>query len=97
MALVILVVATALEGFSFRTVIRESDKVRAGASWPGFIRATKDPDLVLVLLEDAAALVGLSLALIGIVLGELTGHAVGWRGNARSRASQKCPPTALLL
>jgi cation diffusion facilitator family transporter len=75
-ALVILAVAVVLEGVSFRTVIRESNKVRAGAPWPAFIRASKNPDLVLILFEDAAALVGLSLALAGIGLGQLTGSSV---------------------
>jgi cation diffusion facilitator family transporter len=75
-AVVILGVAVILEAISFRTVIRESNKVRGELSWPAFVRATKNPDLALVLLEDAAALTGLGLALIGIALYQVTGNSL---------------------
>ncbi len=73
-AFVILLVAMMLEGLSFRTAVKESNKSRRG-SWPGFIRDTKDPDLAVVLLEDSAALVGLTLALLGLGLSTLTGNS----------------------
>jgi cation diffusion facilitator family transporter len=69
----ILLVAMVLEGLSFRTATKESNKSRKG-SWPGFIRDTKDPDLAVVLLEDSAALVGLTLALLGLGLSTITGN-----------------------
>jgi cation diffusion facilitator family transporter len=75
-AVVILGVAVLLEGFSFRTVIKESNKVRGHQSLKTFVRSTKNPDLALVLLEDAAALTGLTLALVGIGLYYVTGSAV---------------------
>ena len=71
----ILGVAVLLEGISFRTVVRESNKERGSSSWPAFLRETKSPDLVLVFMEDAAALVGLGLALGGLALSALTGDA----------------------
>jgi cation diffusion facilitator family transporter len=74
-AFAILLVAMALEGMSFRTAIKESNRSRRG-SWPGFIRDTKDPDLAVVLLEDSAALVGLTLAVHGLGLSTLTGNTV---------------------
>jgi cation diffusion facilitator family transporter len=75
-ALVVLVVAIGLESFSFRTAIVESNKVRGGASWVGFIRRAKAPELPVVLLEDFAALVGLMLALFGVGLTMITGDPV---------------------
>jgi cation diffusion facilitator family transporter len=72
----ILAVAVVLESLSFHTVIGESNKVRAGRSWPAFLRETKNPDLILVFLEDAAALTGLTVALAGLGLYELTGSGV---------------------
>jgi cation diffusion facilitator family transporter len=70
--LVVLVAAIVMEGFSFRTAISESNKIRSGRSWPQFIRAAKAPELPVVLLEDLAALLGLVFALIGIGMTLLT-------------------------
>ncbi|MGI8681778.1 MAG: cation diffusion facilitator family transporter [Mycobacteriales bacterium] len=68
-AIGVLLVAMALEAFSFRTAYRESVKVKpAGMSWPGFIRHSKNPELPVVLLEDTAALLGLIFALAGVSL-----------------------------
>jgi cation diffusion facilitator family transporter len=75
-AIGVLVGSMVLEGLSFRTGIREANEVRpAGESWWGFIRHTKSPDLAVVLLEDSAALVGLVIALLGVVIAEATGNA----------------------
>ena len=72
-AVVILVVAMVMEGFSFRTAVKESRhrKERAG-SWWRFIRTAKVPELPVVLLEDAGALVGLTFALAGVALAQVT-------------------------
>lgn len=67
-AIGILVVAIALEIGSFRTAVRESNRVRGTESWWGFIRHSRNPELPVVLLEDLGALVGLVLALGGVVL-----------------------------
>lgn len=67
-AIGILVVAIALEAGSFRTAVHESNRFRGTESWWGFIRHTRNPELPVVLLEDLGALVGLVLALIGVVL-----------------------------
>ena len=69
-AVVILVVAIALETFSFRTAIVEANHVRGGESWWSFIRHTRNPELPVVLLEDLGAEVGLILALIGVLLAQ---------------------------
>jgi cation diffusion facilitator family transporter len=71
-ALVVLVIAIGLEGFSLRTGVRESNRSRGRARWRSFIRHAKAPELPAVLLEDVAALTGLGLALIGVVLAWLT-------------------------
>lgn len=75
-AIGILVLGIALEGWSFATAVRESNKVRHNASWAAFIRHSKSPELPVVLLEDFGALVGLALALIGISLAVITGNPV---------------------
>ena len=62
----VLVIAIALEGFSFHTAITESNQVRGDRSWPAFIRTAKAPELPVILLEDLAALLGLVFALFGV-------------------------------
>lgn len=72
----ILVVAIALESFSLRTAVKESNLVRAkGQSWVSFIRHSKAPELPVVLLEDLAALLGLVFALFGVGMTIITGNS----------------------
>ncbi len=78
-AVVILLVAIGLESYSFYTAIVESKKVKGDASWWGFIRQSRTPELPVVLLEDAGALLGLVLALLGVGLAVVTGDPV-WDG-----------------
>jgi len=76
---IILLVAVVLEGYSFYTAIGESRKIKGDATWWGFIRQAKEPELPVVLLEDAGALIGLVLALLGVGLSVITGNPV-WDG-----------------
>jgi cation diffusion facilitator family transporter len=78
-AIGVLVVAIILESLSFRTAIRESRGPKGDASWPQFIRRAKVPELPVVLLEDFAALIGLTLALLGVGLSTLLDEPV-WDG-----------------
>ena len=75
----VLVAAMVLESLSFRTAIGESRTLKGDASWVEFIRRAKVPELPVVLLEDFAALIGLSLALLGVGLTTVTGQPV-WDG-----------------
>jgi len=77
--IVVLLIAIVLESFSFRTAIQETNKIRGNASWVGFVRHARVPELPVVLLEDLAALIGLVLALIGVGLTLVTGSGV-WDG-----------------
>ncbi len=72
----VLLASIALEAFSFRTAIRESRHSRGGESIVRFIRHAKAPELPVVLLEDFAALVGLTLAFLGVGLTIITGNGV---------------------
>ena len=78
-AFAVLLVAIALEGFSLRTAVRESNRTRGRARWHSFIRHAKAPELPAVLLEDVAALTGLVLALVGVALATVT-HNDQWDG-----------------
>ncbi len=78
-AIVILVVAICLEGYSFRTAVKESQPLKGSGGWWRFIRTSRNPELPVVLLEDSGALVGLAFALVGVGLTVLTGDPV-WDG-----------------
>ena len=75
----VLGLAIVLESLSFRTAVREADKIRGQRSLWKFIRDARQPELPVVLLEDAGALVGLVLALIGVSLSVVTGNGQ-WDG-----------------
>ena len=74
--IVVLFIAIVLEGFSFRTAVRESNHTRGKQSWIEFIRRAKAPELPVVLLEDFAALIGLVLALLGVGLTIITDNSI---------------------
>ena len=72
----VLIIAIGLESYSFRTAIQESNHVRGNTSWVNFVRRAKAPELPVVLLEDAGALLGLVFALFGVVLTLITGDGL---------------------
>lgn len=72
-------VAIVLESFAMRTAIKESNAVRGKASWVQFVRRSKSPELPVILLEDAGALLGLVFALVGVGLTLITGNGL-WDG-----------------
>jgi len=74
-AIGILMLGFVLEGYSFRTAVKESSRLKGESGWWHFIRHSRNPELPVVLLEDFGALIGLVLALIGIGLAAITGDA----------------------
>jgi cation diffusion facilitator family transporter len=73
-AFVVLGVAIVLEALSLRTARREALLMREPkTSWWQFIHTTKNAEIPVVLLEDTGALLGLTIALAGITLAEVTG------------------------
>ncbi len=75
-AIGVLLIGIALEGLSFRTAVRESNQLRGRTGWWEFVRHSKTPELPIVLLEDAGALLGLLLALTAVVTSMLTGDGI---------------------
>ena len=78
-AIGILGVSLVLESASFHTARKQSAPLKGKNSWWHFIRHTRNPELPVVLLEDAGAIIGLLFALTGVSLSVLTGNAV-WDG-----------------
>ncbi len=72
----VLVGAIIAEGFSLRTAIAESAPVRGKAGWVRFVRRSKSPELPVILLEDTAAITGLTVALVAVTATLLTGDSV---------------------
>lgn len=78
-AVVILLVAIGLEGYSLRTAVHESRPFKGSGSWWQFIRTSRSPELPVVLLEDTGALAGLGFAIAGVGLTVATGDPI-WDG-----------------
>ena len=72
-AVIVLLVAIGLESYSFRTAVREANRSRGKRSMVKFVRDARQPELPVILLEDAGALVGLVFALLGVGLAVITG------------------------
>ena len=72
-AYAVLGVSILLESWSFRTALGEVNKSRGSKSLFRYVREARQPELPVVLLEDAGALIGLVFALVGITLADLTG------------------------
>jgi cation diffusion facilitator family transporter len=72
-AVLVLVIAIGLESYSFRTALREANKSRGKRSLFRFVKDARQPELPVILLEDAGALTGLVLALLGVGAAVITG------------------------
>jgi cation diffusion facilitator family transporter len=66
---IVLAIALVIEGTSFLIAMRQFTKARAGRPAFEYIRASKDP----IVFEDSAAMAGLVVAFLGVLVGQLTG------------------------
>src|SRR5262245_29725111 len=72
-ALAVLAISIVLESVSLRGCLREVNHLRGGRSLWRWVNESRNAELVVVLGEDVAALVGLSVAFLFVVLAEVTG------------------------
>ena len=70
----ILFVSFAIEFWVFLGALKEVNSHRGSLSFLEYFRESDDPTILAVLLEDGVAVLGVILALIGLVLGQLTGQ-----------------------
>ncbi len=75
-AQLVLVFAIVLEGFSLLGCLREIGKIRLGRSFKAWLKHTRNSELVVVLGEDIAALLGLVIALCFLSLASLTDNTM---------------------
>ena len=73
-AIVVLSVSMLLEGASLWGCISQINKIRQGESLWKWFRNSRQSELVVVMGEDVAALLGLAFALISVVLSMITGN-----------------------
>jgi cation diffusion facilitator family transporter len=74
LAVGVLAFGIVVEGISFAACIREVNKLREGRSFWQWFRDSRNSELLVIFGEDAAALLGLMLALIAVLLTMLTGN-----------------------
>ncbi len=74
----VLVLAFAFEGYSWHTAHRQlrRESQRRQRSMTSHLKLASDPSAPTVFLEDSAALIGVALALVALVLHAVTGSAV---------------------
>lgn len=78
---IVLGAAIVIEGFTFRVAYKHFNAVRGSRGMWRSMRETKDSALLVVLLEDSAAMLGLFIAVIGLAIAQSTGNDV-WDGVA---------------
>jgi cation diffusion facilitator family transporter len=75
-ALVVLGVSVVLEGFSLYGAMKEIRKISHGKPFLVWFRETRQSELMVVAGEDIAALAGLALAFLAVLLSVVTGNPV---------------------
>ncbi len=73
-AIGVLVVSIALEGYSWFAATREVNRTRGNKTMMQFIKRSKSTEIIVIWMEDTGALVGLLLALGGVGLTLATGN-----------------------
>ena len=77
-AYITLAISLGAEGASWLRAVKQvrSEASDAGLRLIEYVRSSRDPNVKMVLFEDSAALVGIFIALVGIVLDQVTGSTV---------------------
>ena len=76
MAIIVLAISIVLEGASLMGCLKEVNKIRANQSLFRWLQDSNKSELIVVLGEDIAALLGLTFALIAITLSVITGNPI---------------------
>ncbi|MHB1065184.1 MAG: cation diffusion facilitator family transporter [Georgenia sp.] len=62
----VLLLAMVMEGFALRTAVQEATRVRGDMSLFEFVKASRSPEIPVIILEDTGALLGLVFGLFGV-------------------------------
>jgi cation diffusion facilitator family transporter len=71
----VLGISLAIEAVSFRVALGEFRTLAGGRPWRSAVLETRDPTIVLVMAEDATAIVGLLLALVAVAATGASGQS----------------------
>ncbi|MGE3181898.1 MAG: cation diffusion facilitator family transporter [Phycisphaerae bacterium] len=71
---IVLAIAMVFEGFAWYFAWRGFNASKGNRSYLQAVHEGKDPTLFVVLFEDSAAMLGLIVAFLGILLGQITGN-----------------------
>ncbi len=73
---IVLGFAMVFEGGAWFFALKEFDRVKGSRGYIDAVQEGKDPTFFVVLFEDSAAMLGLTVAFIGVWLGDVTGIAI---------------------
>jgi cation diffusion facilitator family transporter len=73
---IVLGLAMVFEGFAWAMAFKEFTKAKGKWGYLEAVRRGKDPSIFVVLFEDSAAMIGLVIAFLGVLISELTGMYV---------------------
>lgn len=76
LSVIILTISFFVEGYTCLVAFREVSKQKGSQKLLKYLRTTDDSALVAVLLEDTAAVLGIILALTGIIMTKVTGNHI---------------------
>lgn len=76
LAYLVLLISAMFESFPFYKALQAVRSKRKNLSTYQFLKRCKEPELLVVFLEDSAALVGISIALVGVGLSQWTGSPI---------------------
>lgn len=71
---VVLALAMAFEGVAWWMAYKEFNAIRGKRNFFQAVKRSKDPTVFVVLFEDTAAMLGLVVAFLGVLLGQITGN-----------------------
>lgn len=74
--IIVLLISIALEGGSFTVAFKQANTLRGKRNIFRYIQEARSPELPVILLEDAGALLGLCLALVGVTAASITGNGI---------------------
>lgn len=72
----VLIISFIIEMWVLFGAIKEVNRQRGSMSYLQFFRESDDPTVLAVLLEDGIAVLGVVLAMFGLVIGQVTGSAI---------------------
>ena len=71
---IVLIIAMLFEGAAWYYAFKQFTRAKGKWGYIEAIKREKDPSMFIVLFEDTAAMLGLAIAFIGILLGQITGN-----------------------